>query len=208
LIRYAAAKRKTMLISTGMSTLEEVGEAVRSCLEVGNERIVLLHCSCDYPPKYEDINLNAMETMKETFGFPVGYSDHSQDIFVPIAAATLGAAVIEKHFTLDNNMPGPDHVLSLDPENFRRMVEGIRAVEKALGSFKKKPALSELPLLRDGRRGLVAARNIPKGRKITREMVKAIKPADGISPKYLNVVLEKKAQCDIIRAQPIKWDDI
>jgi len=139
---------------------------------------------------------------------PVGYSDHSQNIFVPIAAIAKGAAVIQKHFTLNNDMPGPDHILSLNPGNFRRMVKGIRAVEQSKGSFRKAPAPSERNLLRDGRGSLVALKDIAPGETITKSALTAIKPADGLPPKYPDAISRKKTGTAIGKSQPIQWWDI
>lgn len=207
LIKYAAEKGLPLLISTGMSTIGEVEDAVRCCREAGNEDIVLLHCCCNYPAEYKNINLNAMETMHKMFDVPVGYSDHSVDIFVPIAAVTMGAAVIEKHFTLDNDMPGPDHALSLDPNDFSKMVQGIKAVEKAKGSFAKQPAPTEVDLIHDGRRSLVALKQIKPGQRISRAAVTAIKPGGGISPAHLSAIIGKKAKKTIKKSRPIQWRD-
>jgi N,N'-diacetyllegionaminate synthase len=208
LIKHAAGKGLPMLISTGMSTIGEVENAVRCCREAGNEDIVLFHCCCNYPADYKNINLNAMETMHKAFDVPVGYSDHSVDIFVPVAAVTMGASVIEKHFTLGNDMPGPDHALSLDPNNFSKMVQGIRAVEKAKGSFVKQPAPTEVNLVHDGRRSLVALKEIKPGQRITRSALTAIKPASGISPDHLDAIIGKRAKKTIKKSKPVRWNDL
>ena len=144
LIQKTAATGKPILISTGMSTLDEVSTAVRWARDAGNEDIVLLHCTSMYPPPVDQVNLNAMVTMREAFALPVGYSDHTSGIDVPVAAVAMGAKVIEKHFTLDRNMPGPDQKLSLDPKDFKTMVTSIRNVEQAMGGFTKAPAQGEL----------------------------------------------------------------
>ena len=208
LIRYAAGKGLPMLISTGMSTIQETENAVRCCREAGNEDIVLFHCCCNYPADYKNINLNAMDTMLKAFDVPVGYSDHSVDIFVPIAAVAMGASAIEKHFTLGNDMPGPDHALSLDPNDFRKMVQGIRAVEKAKGSSVKQPAPTELNLIHDGRRSLVALKEIKPGQRITSSAVTAIKPASGISPDHLGALIGRIARKAIKKSMPIQWSDV
>ncbi len=203
LIEKAAATGKPVLISTGMSTLDEVAAAVKYCRDAGNDDILLFHCSCLYPPPDDEVNLNAIITMRERFGLSVGYSDHTRGTAVAIAAVALGAAIIEKHVTLDRNMPGPDHHLSLDMDGFAKMVEEIRTVEKAIGSFRKQPSRGEEQGLIDGRRSIMAAKDIPAGTTITRDMLKILKPARGLAPGYMPLIVGRTVTKDIKRQQPI-----
>jgi len=203
LIKKAAMTGRPVLISTGMSDLGEVAAAVKCCRDVGNEDIVLFHCSCMYPPPNDEVNLNAMFTMAESFIVPVGYSDHTSGTAIPVAAVALGAVTIEKHFTLDRHMPGPDHFLSLDPDDFRKMVDDIRTVESAKGSFRKKPTNGEKSGLIDGRRSIMAAMDIPAGTVIERKMLKIVKPAKGLPPSYMDLIIGQRALKDILRQQPI-----
>ena len=143
LLEYVADKKKPMIISTGMCTMDEVKEAVKWIEERGNNQITILHCTSHYPTPYDEVNMNAMQTLNQEFSYNVGYSDHTQGIIIPIMAVCMGATVIEKHFTLDKNMEGPDHRASLDIEELKEMVESIRNVEMAKGNGEKKPSRSE-----------------------------------------------------------------
>jgi sialic acid synthase SpsE len=209
-LEQIARKGKPIFLSTGTSTLGEVDEAVQVIREAGNDQIVLLHCTLSYPCPPEAINLRAMVTMREVFPqYPVGLSDHSLGIAVPIAAAALGAAAIEKHFTVDKRLPeSPDHHLSVDPPELRAMVEGIRAVEAALGSPRKEPVQAEMAAHRLARRSLVAAREIPRGTVITREMLTYKRPGTGIPPKFLPLVVGRTARVDIVADQVLTWEMI
>ncbi len=197
-IKYIARKNKPIILSTGMSYLEEVKEAVRTIdknqkvIEDDFPRLTLLHCTSNYPASYEDINLKAMLTMKEHFNLPVGYSDHSNGITIPIAATALGATVIEKHFTLDRNLEGPDHKASLEPKELRNMIEAIRTTELALGNGEKKPAENEIEIMQVARRSLVAASKLAKGTILTKEMIEIKRPGTGIPPSKLKDILGKK----------------
>ena len=160
-LRYIAKKDLPIILSTGMSTLEEVREAVSVIKKTGCNDLTLLHCTSNYPALFEDCNLRAMKTMADAFKIPVGYSDHTPGRVVPVAVAALGACVIEKHFTLDKNLPGPDHKASLDPDELKDMVYDIRKVEKALGSSVKAPVELELEVRNVVRRSIVAKVNSP-----------------------------------------------
>jgi len=197
LLKYIARKKKPIILSTGMSTLAEVEEALDVIREEGIQEIILLHCVSCYPAKVEDINLKAMETLKHTFKLPVGLSDHTLGITIPIAAVTLGACIIEKHFTLDKNLSGPDHKASLEPEELRQMVQAIRDVEKARGDGIKKPTREEEENKKVARRSIVARVDIPKGTTISEEMLDVKRPGTGIKPKYLNKVIGIKAKENI-----------
>jgi N-acetylneuraminate synthase/N,N'-diacetyllegionaminate synthase len=205
LIKYMARKGKPLIVSTGAATMGEVGEAVSVIKNEGNKKIVLLHCVANYPAAPEDANLLAMRTLKEKFKLPVGYSDHTLGVAAPLAAAALGAAVIEKHFTLSRKLPGPDHFYALEPGELRAMVEGIRAVEKMLGSPIKRPAKAEREIRRLARRSIFAKVDIPAGTVITKEMLTVLRPAIGLEPKYLENVISRKARVNIKQHEAVTW---
>lgn len=208
LLKHIASKSKPIILSTGMATLEEVEKAVGVIKREGVEDIILLHCVSNYPAKVEDMNLRAMETLRDTFRLPVGLSDHSLGITIPIAAAVLGACVIEKHFTTDKNLPGPDHQASLEPHELQDMIAGIRTVELALGSGAKRPVQSEADNRLIIRRSLAAACNIPKGTVISLDMLKALRPASGISPALIEKVVGYRAKHSLVAGQLINWGDL
>ncbi|SDF21066.1 N-acetylneuraminate synthase [Desulfovibrio legallii] len=191
---------KNIILSTGMSTLAEVAAALHILESAGTlrSRITLLHCTTQYPAPPESVNLRAMLTLRDAFpGIAgTGYSDHTQGIEIPLAAATLGATVIEKHFTLDRTMEGPDHKASLEPQELRAMVAGIRRVESALGDGVKAPAQAELPNIVVARKSLVAMRSIKKGEKFSEENITAKRPGNGISPMRWDEFIGKVASRD------------
>ena len=197
LLKHIARKGKPIIMSTGMSNLGEVDEAIKTMREEGAKDVVLLHCVSNYPAKVEETNLRAMETLGHTFGLPVGLSDHTVGITIPIAAAALGAAIIEKHFTLGRKLPGPDHKASLEPKEMAEMIARIRNVERALGDGIKRPTKSEELVKKAVRRSIVARVRIPKGTVITKEMLELKRPGTGIGPKYLEKVIGKRAKKDI-----------
>jgi len=208
-LKALAFKKLPLLVSTGMSTLGEVEEAVITIENFGDRsKLILLHCTSNYPPSIEDINLRAMVTMENAFRVPVGYSDHTRGITTAIAAVTLGACVLEKHFTLDKSMPGPDQALSSDPAEMTALVEAMRGVEKALGSPIKAPVEAEIEIRQIGRRSVVAARPILKGTKITPEMVTVKRPGSGIAPKDTDLVIGRYAKVDLDDDEVITWDKI
>jgi N,N'-diacetyllegionaminate synthase len=182
---------KKVILSTGMSTLEEVRQAVEVLKENGSTDIVLLHCNTEYPTPMSDVNLNAMVTMKKELGLDVGYSDHTSGIEVPIAAVALGACVIEKHFTLDKTMEGPDHKASLEPSELKAMISAIRNIEMAMGDGKKQPSDSEKKNIEIVRKSIVAKRDIAVGETFSEENITAKRPAVGISPMKWNDVIGK-----------------
>lgn len=196
---YLIALSKTkipVVMSTGMCTMEEISETLCILRDNGVENIKLLHCNTEYPTPYEDVNLCAMKTMKETFNLEVGYSDHTKGIEVPVAAVALGATIIEKHFTLDRNMEGPDHKASLEPEELKTMVKSIRHIEQALGSPEKKPSLSEKKNMPVARKSIVAKRSIRAGEVLSEENVTVKRPGTGISPMQWFDVLGTRANRD------------
>lgn len=197
LLDYIARKGKPMLISTGMSTLGEVEEAVETVRKAGNEQIILLHCTSSYPASYQDVNLRAMLTLKEAFHLPVGYSDHTLGIEVALAAVALGARVIEKHFTLDRNMPGPDHMASLEPEELKRMVHGIRCVEAALGDGRKRCTAAEEEVKKAARKSIVAACTIPPGTTIREELLAVKRPGTGLPPKFISLLVGRRTKREV-----------
>lgn len=198
-LRYIASKGKPMIVSTGMSNLGEVEDAIEIIKSTGNENIILLHCTSSYPTEYHDVNLKAMITLKNAFQLPVGYSDHTLGIEVPIAAVSLGARIIEKHFTLDRTMPGPDHKASLEPAELKQMIISIRNIEKALGDGIKKCTKSEEDVKKIARKSIVAASYIPKGSIIDENMLTIKRPGTGIPPKFIDYLIGKKAKIDILK---------
>lgn len=192
LIEVARTKKKVIL-STGMSTLEEIRFAVDILSGNGCPDYIILHCTTEYPAPFDEVNLNSMATLKREFGCPVGYSDHTEGIVIPIAAAALGAEIIEKHFTLDRTMEGPDHRASLEPLELKAMIDGIRKVESALGSSEKKPTPSELRNLQVARKSIVARKPINAGEIFTEDNLAVKRPGDGISAARWFEVLGKKA---------------
>jgi len=192
LLEQVAGKGRPVILSTGMSELSELIEAVSVLNTAGCENPVLLHCVSNYPADPVEINLRAMQTMRSAFDVPVGFSDHTEGIDVAVAAVALGACVIEKHFTLDRTLPGPDHRASLEPAELRELVRSIRRVETALGNGRKVPTASELETATVARRSLVAARDIPAGVTLERDMVVMRRPGTGMSPAMLNTLIGRR----------------
>lgn len=205
LLELVASKKKPIILSTGMATLGEIEEAINIC---HTSPLVLLHCTSNYPTKYSEVNLRAMLTLKHAFKLPVGYSDHTIGIEVALAAVSMGASVIEKHFTLDKSLPGPDHKVSLDPAELQSMVTSIRNIETAFGNGIKGCLASEEEVRQIVRKSIVTATNIPKGTIITREMLAIKRPVGGIPPKYLNVIVGRTAKCDIPSDEFVTWDKL
>ncbi|QTL99733.1 N-acetylneuraminate synthase [Iocasia frigidifontis] len=183
-----------VILSTGMSNLGEIEAALDVLRKAGTSDITVLHCNTEYPTPLEDVNLKAMQTIKDAFKVKVGYSDHTRGIEVPIAAAAMGAEVIEKHFTLDKTMEGPDHRASLEPEELKEMVDSIRNIEKAMGNGIKKPSKSELKNKEIARKSIVAARDIKKGERFSEKNLAIKRPGCGISPMQWENVLGKIAR--------------
>ena len=208
LLRQIALYNKPIILSTGMSTLKEVREAVGVIYSTGNKKLILLHCTSNYPAKYEDVNLKAMDTLKKEFNVAVGYSDHTQGIEVSVAAVAMGACVIEKHFTLDKIFSGPDHKASMEPKEFRGLVKAIRNIEKAIGSGVKKASKSEEKIKAIARKSIVAACDIRKGSKLTQAMLSIKRPGTGIEPRHIERLLNKKTQADIKEGQILTWSNV
>lgn len=196
LLRKLGASGRKIIISTGMARLAEVDAALKALYAAGAARrdIILLHCNTEYPTPMRDVNLKAMAAMGARFGLAFGYSDHTEGITVPVAAAALGAEVIEKHLTLDKKMKGPDHKASLEPAEFKAMAEAVRAVELALGSAEKRPSRSEMKNAPAARKSLTAAAPIAKGEKFTAENMAAMRPGGGLSPMFWDKVIGKRAR--------------
>ena len=197
LLSHVARKRRPMLVSTGMATLAEVRAAVRVIRRAGNPPLALLHCVSSYPAEPAWSNLRAMATLRHAFRVPTGYSDHALGPEVSLAAAALGAAVLEKHFTLDKNRPGPDHAMSMSPAELKAWVRSVRAVESALGDGLKRPVPPEIPIARAARKSLVAARPIALGERLTAGAVTRKRPGTGLPPAALTGLLGRRALRDI-----------
>lgn len=207
-LEHLARKNRPMILSTGMSTLEEVEEAVRTIRAAGVTELTLLHCVTEYPAPYAEINLRAMQTLKSAFNLPVGYSDHTPGIEIAIAAVAMGAVVIEKHFTLDRSLPGPDHAASLEPAELKQMVAAIRHVESALGSGVKAPAPCELPNMPIARKSIVAARSLPAGHRLESADLDIKRPGSGLAPKLLPELIGRILRSGIQKDEIIGWDHL
>lgn len=195
-LRAIARTGKKIIMSTGMAQLEEIRAAVEVLKKEGAGEIKLLHCSTDYPARMEEVNLLAMKELQEVFGCEVGYSDHTKGIEIPIAAVALGASIIEKHFTLDHNLDGPDHKASLEPNELKNMIHAIRNIEKALGDGHKRPGVAESRNIVIARKSIVARRKILKGEFLTEENLAAKRPGTGISPMEWDLVTGTRAVKD------------
>ena len=184
-----ANTNKPIVMSTGMASIEEVEQAINVVTSNGPKELTILQCNTEYPTPYEDVNLRAMVTMQEKFQVPVGYSDHTKGIAIPLAAVGMGATIIEKHFTIDRTLPGPDHVASLEPDELKCMIDSIRQIELAMGNGKKEPSPSEKKNKGVARKSLVAARPIKKGELYSPENLTTKRPGDGISPmRYYDLI--------------------
>jgi N,N'-diacetyllegionaminate synthase len=203
-LRHIGRMGKPIIMSTGMSTLEEVRSALDILMEAGakKDKITILHCNTEYPTPMEDVNLKAMLTIRDELGVNIGYSDHTLGIEVPIAAVAMGATIIEKHFTLDRALPGPDHAASLEPDELKKMVIAIRNIEKAMGNGIKKPSPSETKNISVARKSIVAKMPIKKGELFTEENLTVKRPGTGISPMKWEDVIGKVAN------QDYKMDDL
>lgn len=208
LLVQVAVYGKPVIISTGASYLHEVRRAVEVMAGQGNHSLALLHCASLYPPLYRDVNIRAMAAMKEEFGCPVGFSDHTPGSAVPVAAVALGASVIEKHITLDRKAPGPDHPYAMEVEEFKSMVADIRNIEEALGDGVKRPSKAEEGERVGARRSIYARAGMAKGTVITGDMLKIVRHAYGLSPRALGNVIGKKAARDIAVNMPVREEDI
>jgi N-acetylneuraminate synthase/N,N'-diacetyllegionaminate synthase len=205
---YTAKKGKPIILSTGMATIGEVDETVHAIRETGNDQLIILQCTTNYPSRHEDANLLAMQTMQKAFGLQIGYSDHTQDDTACIMSVALGAKVIEKHFTLDRTLPGPDQSSSYEPKKFSELVRKIRNAEAVLGSERKEPCEIEKENAVGMRRSIVTKANISKGVVISTEMLTFKRPAAGLAPKFLHEIVGCKARRNIPINSLIQWSDI
>jgi N,N'-diacetyllegionaminate synthase len=216
-LRHLASTGLPLIVSTGMSSLDEIREAVAVIAEARrraghaaplSETVTILHCTSNYPAASTDVNLRAMQTIAEATQLPVGYSDHTLGLSVATGAVALGARVIEKHFTLDKNLPGPDHKASLDPSELVALVRQIRDVETALGSPRKEPTPAELPVRALVRRSVTTIRPLSKGAVLTAKDVALLRPGTGIPPRDLVSVIGKRAAADIPAGTTLNWPDL
>lgn len=208
LLKYIAQKKKPIILSTGMADFEEINDALRAIRSKRNDDIILLHCNSLYPAPFDIVNLNVIQSLSQEFKIPIGFSDHTLGIHIPIAAVVKGAKIIEKHFTLNRTMKGPDHSFAIEPVELKQMVQNIRDIEKASGNGKKVLSKAEKEMYLKGRRSLIASQYIPKGTKITRDMIIIKRPGYGIKPKFIEKVTGKKAKKDIKADQWITWNHI
>lgn len=207
LIEYVASKRKPVLISTGIATKEEIGEAIEACRRQGNNDIVLLKCTSSYPAPLEEANLLTIPDMAKTFGVEVGLSDHTIGWMAPAVAVGLGACVIEKHFILDRSIGGPDASFSMEPDEFHQMVQAVRDAEKVRGTVSYE--LNEKTIKsRKFSRSLFVVEDVKAGAMFTHTNVKSIRPADGLAPKFLPEIIGKIARRNLEKGTPLSWDDI
>ena len=204
LIKYIASKGKPVIISTGIATLADIEEAVHACRRMGNDQIVLLKCTSAYPAPLEEVNLRTIPNLADTFNTVVGLSDHTLGVSVPMASVALGAKIIEKHFIIDRKMGGPDAAFSMEPDEFRSMVEAVREVEKALGSVNY-DLTEKTKKSREFSRSLFVAKDIKAGETFTEKNIRSIRPGFGIHPRYFNQIIGKKARTDIIKGTPLNW---
>lgn len=215
-LRYLASKRVPMIISTGMAEMHEIHTAISTvrsvweaqCGDLGQDALVVLHCTSNYPAEYHDVNLRAMNTISAEFGIPVGYSDHTRGIAVSTAAVALGAVVIEKHFTIDTALPGPDHSASLAPDELAAMVQSIRAVEACLGSADKRPTDSELPIRMLVRRSVTLARDVDAGVALTASDLCLLRPGTGITPADLDSIVGRQLIGHLPSGTTLQWSDL
>lgn len=205
LIEYIASKGKPVIISTGIATLSDIEEALAACRRAGNNQIGLLKCTSEYPTPLEDVNLRTIPDMARNFNVVVGLSDHTQSISVPVAAVTLGARIIEKHFILDRNLAGPDSGFSLEPNEFKAMVKSVRETEKALGEVKYE-LTEKIIKSREFSRSLFVVKDMRSGEVITDVNVRSIRPGFGLAPKYIKDIIGKKAKTDIKKGTPLSRD--
>lgn len=206
LIDYVLKTNKPLILSTGMATLEEIKETYNHIENKDN--LIILHCITGYPTSFEEANLNFIKTLQNEFDVPIGFSDHSPGIELPIAAVALGACVVEKHFTLDKTLEGPDHKASLNPDEFKSMVNAIRNVEVAMGDGIRTFSKNEEEIKKVARKSIIVNENVKKGTKIKKEMLMIKRPGTGISPKEINNVVGMKVIKDLKSGTLLKWEDL
>jgi N,N'-diacetyllegionaminate synthase len=206
LVTHIARQGRPLIISTGMSTIGEADAVLQCAARAGNKQAALLHCVSNYPADPAETNLRVLETLGRAFGIPVGFSDHTLGIEVAMAAVALGASIIEKHFTLDCNLPGPDHRASLEPDQLRALIQGIRKVESALGNGIKTPSAAELAVAAVGRRSLVAGQDLAAGTRLSADMVAVLRPGTGIPPAALEYVLGRELKQAVRAGELLRLD--
>jgi N-acetylneuraminate synthase len=207
LIRRVAATGKPLIMSTGMATAEEIGEALAVARQAGANQIALLKCTSAYPAPPEEMHLATLQDMSRRFDVPVGLSDHTLGTTVPVVAVALGACIVEKHFTLSRQSPGPDSAFSLEPDEFRAMVEAIRVTERALGKPRYGPDASEQKS-RQFRRSLFVVEDVRAGEPFTDRNVRSIRPGHGLHTRHLEHVLRSRAACSVSRGTPLEWNHL
>lgn len=209
-LKKIGALNKKVIVSTGMCVMDEISEAVKVLVEAGTlkEDISVLHCTTDYPTAMEDVNLNAMLSIQKQLHLSVGYSDHTLGIEVPVAAVAMGATIIEKHFTLDKTLPGPDHKASLEPNELIAMVKAIRNVEVAIGKFEKKPTENEIKNILIARKSIHLSKKLTKGTIILESDLIMKRPGDGISPMLIDQVIGKRVNTDFDVEHKLSWENI
>lgn len=205
-LAHVARKHKPMIVSLGMASLGETEAAVEAIERAGNRQLVLLQCVSNYPADPADVNLRAMQTVQTAFGVPVGYSDHTEGLEAALAAVALGACVVEKHFTLDRTLSGPDHAASIEPAELQQLVRSIRIVEAALGSGRKQPVASEADTAAVARKSLVAACDLPAGTVLSERLVAARRPGTGLPPAMLPYVLGRVLRCPVAAGTPLELE--
>lgn len=209
-LKYVASKKKAVILSTGMSTLDEVKDAVEvfqnNDADGAFPPLILLHCTTNYPCPFENVNLRVLQTLKDTFNVPVGYSDHTIGYEVTLAAVALGARVIEKHFTLSRSLPGPDHKASLEPHELKEMIRSVRNIEDSFGDGVKHPQSSEIEIAKIARRSLVFSRTIKAGRIISEADITIKRPGSGIPPKFLTEVIGKELKINVEENELVSWE--
>jgi len=207
-LKKVAALNKPMILSTGMATLAEIEKAVQTCVEAGNNQIVLLHCISIYPPEYEDIHLNNIKMLQTAFDLPIGFSDHTIGTAIPLASATLGACVIEKHFTLDKDLPGWDHEVSANPEELEVICTGSKNISRSLGNYQRTVSEAEENKKLKFRRSLVVKKDLKKGHVLKQEDLTAKRPGTFIPPNEINYVLGRSLKNDLTADDILKWENL
>ena len=208
LLKHVAGKGKPIILSTGMATLAEIENAIKTIEREGNPQIILLHCIAIYPPAYEDINLNNIPMLRQTFGYPIGFSDHSIGVSIPLASVALGSCVIEKHFTLGKDMPGWDHEVSSNPEEMKVIVEESRNIAKALGTCRRVVSQAEKEKKLKFRRSIVVKSDLRQGHILTSDDLTFKRPETGIRPDEVQYVIGRELKRDIENDELIQWDDM
>jgi sialic acid synthase SpsE len=197
---------KPVVVSTGMATLCDIERALDTLSAAGNDKVVLLHCVSNYPAKPEDYNLRIVQSLKATFDVPVGVSDHTPGIEMPKVSVAVGANMIEKHVTVDQSLPGPDHSFSVTPAELKEMISAIRSVEAMLGSPRKRRLESERDMAALGRRSLVAKTAIPAGGVVTAAMIEVKRPGSGLEPHMVDIIVGRKVRRDVVADEPFVWE--